>query len=1002
MTDSAQKNKVQLPNLASAVREPDFAAHFSAWFEHGPFAFWITESLHPHCFVELGTHTGFSYFCFCQAVKHVQTGTACYAIDTWKGDEHANFYGEEIFQGCVTENSKYKGFSTLVRSTFDDALAYFPDNSVDLLHIDGRHFYDDVRHDFETWCPKLTANAIVLFHDTNVRERNFGVWKLFDELKVNHPTFEFLHGYGLGVLAMGEIPAALSGLFAADRAQTIEIRQIFAPLGAKILQKWELAQQLNSSAAERELLKTKKESLEQANAEFVQKHEETAEKFEELSARSAMLGEQSKKLSEILVEMERGIQQKNAFAVQLMQTSRRRHRVKPWVARMMLSVKKILGARNATVRIVKNSPLFDANWYLTKYPDVAASKSDPAKHYAKYGAAEGRDPGPLFSTSSYLALNPDVANNKINPLVHFDRHGWREERPIFGKRLEEKLDDEDRLSIKRHMSKFYRNPLISIVMPAYNSNEEFFRQAINSVLVQLYQNWELCIANDASPNPEVARIIDEYAAKDARIKVVHRAQNGNISAASNSALELATGEFIALMDHDDLLHETALYEIAAEINAHPEADILYSDEDKVDENNRRYSPYYKTDFNPELVLGQNMISHLGVYRHSLLSKIRGFREGFEGSQDYDLFLRAWSASSSKVIRHIPAVLYHWRIDSRSTSFSQTQLDRCSDAARRAVQDFLDKEGEGARVIESLEQPQYSRILRKIPDPAPLVTAIVLTKDAANLLSVCVKGLLEGTNYPNLEVLIVNHDSEKKETLELLAKLQLDPRVRILPYSGEFNYSAMNNMAAREARGSVLLLLNNDIEMLHEDWLAEMVAHAIRPQVGAVGAKLYYPDSRIQHAGVVVGIGGVAGHSFLFEPKDAPGYFFQACLTRAVSAVTAACLVVRKDIFFEVDGLNEVDLKVAFNDVDLCLKVQEKGYRNVWTPFAQLIHHESATRGSDQTPKKRARFQHEVSYIKERWAVVIKNDPFYNPNLSLQSMTHDPAISSRRIAPWKGV
>ncbi len=649
----------------------------------------------------------------------------------------------------------------------------------------------------------------------------------------------------------------------------------------------------------------------------------------------------------------------------------------------------------ANIARIKNSLFFDKDWYASTYADIGAGEIKAAWHYYAHGAREGRDPGPFFSTRGYLANNPHVAEAGVNPLLHYEKSGWREARVPFG----DELTGLDRAAIRRHIADLAAKPLISVIMPVYNPPIAFLRQAIESVLDQSYENWELCIANDASTNPEVARTLDKLAAADERIKVIHREKNGNICAASNSALTLAAGEFVALMDHDDILEETALYEVAVEINDHPDVDVIYSDEDKISENGARNSPYFKPDFNPELLLGQNMVSHLGVYRRSLIERIGGFRLGFEGSQDYDLVLRAWAASSSDRIRHIPAILYHWRQGAQAPSFSESRLEQCTQAARRAVQELLDREGEGAVVAAAPNASSCSRIVRKIPEPKPLVSVIVPTRDHADLTAICADGVLNKTDYPNLELLIVDHDSKEPATRSLFERLKRDPRVTVLPYSGPFNFSAMNNMAAAVAKGSILALLNNDIEIISPDWLTEMVANAIRRDVGAVGAKLYYPDGRIQHGGVVVGLGGIAGHSFLFEEKDSPGYFGQALLARQVSSVTGACLVVRKSVYQEVNGLNAEAFAVAFNDVDFCLKVQSKGYRNVWTPFAELVHHELVSRGADNTPEKIERFARECANFRDRWLGMVENDPFYNPNLTVQTFNYLPAKESRRLKPW---
>jgi glycosyltransferase involved in cell wall biosynthesis len=542
------------------------------------------------------------------------------------------------------------------------------------------------------------------------------------------------------------------------------------------------------------------------------------------------------------------------------------------------------------------------------------------------------------------------------------------------------LSAADRHAIQAHIGRFRARPLISVVMPVYATEPRLLKAAIESVRAQLYPHWEMCIADDASPGDAVWKLLSRYAQRDRRIKVVRRAQNGHICAATNSAVALAAGEFVALMDHDDLLPERALYEVAALLDRHPDADIIYSDEDKIDDRGLRFEPYFKSDWNPDLLLGQNMVSHLGVYRRSLIEAVGGLREGFEGSQDYDLTLRVSERTTRERIHHIPWVLYHWRQGGGTASFSERQMAKCADAARRAVADHLARTGQaGCEVANVPTMPGWVRVRRPLPDPAPLVSIIVPTRDRAELLGPCADGVLNGTDYPALELLIVDNGSVEPQTKALFERLRQDPRVRIIPAPGPFNFSALNNRAAAEAKGEVLVLLNNDISMEGREWLAELVSHVVRPNVGAAGAKLLYPDRTVQHAGVVVGVAGVAGHWGPGAGEDDPGYFGHLAMTRNVSAVTAACLALRKSVFDEVGGLDAEALTVAFNDVDLCLKIRAGGYDIVWTPFAQLIHHESASRGSDLAPAAQARFNAEIATMRDRWPLTRGIDPFYGPN-----------------------
>ncbi len=568
--------------------------------------------------------------------------------------------------------------------------------------------------------------------------------------------------------------------------------------------------------------------------------------------------------------------------------------------------------------------------------------------------------------------------------------------------LYDTITEPDRRAIRARLLRMPYQPLISVVMPVYNTPGDFLRQAIASVQAQLYTNWELCIADDASPDPQVFALLQELALADPRIKVVRRDTNGHISAASNSALALATGEFVALMDHDDVLPEHALFEVVACLNENRELDLIYSDEDHVDQHGTRSNAYFKPDFNLDLLLGHNLISHFGVYRRSLLEEIGGFRLGFEGSQDYDLALRTVDATTPDRIHHIPAVLYHWRSNTGDATFSESAMQRCIDTARQALVDHLERRGQAGDVVSHPRLPTWQLVRRKVPEPAPLVTVIIPTKDKAEILEPCVEGVLNRTRYANLEVLIVDHQSTDPAAVRLLARLAEDPRVEVMSYEGPFNYAAINNTAVARARGSVLALLNNDVDVIDPDWLDEMVSLAVLPEVGAVGAKLLYPDGRIQHAGVILGTGGVAATTSSARRRARRLFRTRRVARRRVAAVTAACLVIRRSVFEEVGGFDEVNLPVAFNDVDLCLKIGEAGYRNVWTPEARLYHHESISRGSDQVGERLERFNREVEFMLQKWQGSLDDDPFYNPNLNLSTADFSLAYPPRRRRPWRTV
>ena len=526
-------------------------------------------------------------------------------------------------------------------------------------------------------------------------------------------------------------------------------------------------------------------------------------------------------------------------------------------------------------------------------------------------------------------------------------------------------------------------PRFSIITPTYNTPPELLQACIDSVRAQTYPDWELCLADDASPDPRVRAALQAAAAAEPRIRLALRERNGHIVEASNTALGLARGDFVVLLDHDDTLAPQALQSVARALQGRPQAQIVYSDEDKLDPLGQRCEPHFKPDFNPDLLYAQNYVSHLGVYRRELVEAVGGFRPGFEGSQDHDLLLRCVARlQDPRDVLHVPEVLYHWRQVPGSTALRHDAKDYACEAGRRAVQAHHDALLPGVQV--SIVGPGLYRSLWPLPEPRPQVSLIIPTRDGLDVLRTCIDSLVERTAYPNYEILVVDNGSVQPETLAYLAELpkRPGPPVRVLHDPRPFNYSALNNAAVAQARGSLIGLINNDVEVIRADWLEDMVRHALRPDIGCVGAKLYYPDDTVQHAGVILGIGGVADHAHKNFPRSASGYFGRLRVAHNVSAVTAAVLLVRRAVYEQVGGLDAEHLAVAFNDVDFCLKVMQAGYRNLWTPQAELYHHESKTRGADTAPDKRARLEGEARIMQARWGPLLGRDPYYNPNLSL--------------------
>lgn len=1365
-----------------------------SWCDHIPFAFDLVANFKPKLLVELGTHSGESYFAFCQAAQQYSTDTTCYAIDTWQGDFQAGFYSSYIYENVHAHNRQYyNSFSYLIRSTFDEAKDQFIDNTIDILHIDGLHTYEAVKHDYETWISKVSDRGIILFHDIAARQKDFGAWKLWEELSKNagkNGSFTFHHGWGLGVLRKNpDIPLPpnpwLEKLFSNDAAEQEYVRRYYV-LASKSLQ---IQASQKDGVSETELLKkvsANPNTLEEQSAHskfesdtpniarlklcFSDSDNDFSEenstslielpegewrqltipipqnyigrriridpievpglieineikllawkdnkpqliwaypgegKFKDnltlapkiiklpafqtlklfslkedahiilppidfangdavldtvtleiairacvnfLSANKDTLSQATSKtlfsgfnkaskqkdhLSFQIQSLEREVKNiltsEEFYKKSLEQTEAEVHELHTNLChyqyseqeslseiaqqkeenrqlRLMIeekdkSLSAFLESRLPSIR--ENSatdsekecpgeaifefyldnevdwnnlpkPFYLRGWCLgrhitcrnlDRYKDVNAKSSGViASMYVQYNGKKvpgvygvprpdvpsalnlsdkwtncGFDiPIHLLSGKSQFTLMVEDAEGQCWPLKHFNvqsfyelsnaqcenvsklkkdlpfryfldypqdwslpshtlrMSGWcmpkelpaditPEEANKFIKeihlrcgnqvvktthktmrldvaqafhfddkyaqcgfsfetqlppgrsivtleiidnedkvweagqyhvrtpylfnpeyaleadlpntyldwiRLNETYSSKDYVNIRQEIKSFQYQPLISIVMPTFNTTEVWLRKAIESVQEQTYLNWELCIADDASTEPHVLQILKQFSQEDSRIKVHYRASNGHISAASNSALELATGEFIALLDHDDELSPSALYAVVKELNKFPDAEVIYSDEDKIDAQGRRFDPYFKPDWNPDLLTGQNCISHLGVYRTSQIREVGGFREGLEGCQDWDLALRITEKIEPNKIRHIPHILYHWRAIPGSTSIGVEQKDYIHRASDQVLKDHCSRLNLQADILRV--EGGHRRIRYHLPESIPLTSIIIPTHNQRDILKKCIQSIRDKTTYLNYEIIVVDNQSDDPLTQTYLKQV-VNMNTRVLDFPWEFNYSAINNFAVSHARGSIICLLNNDVEIINSDWLDEMVSHAVRPGVGAVGAMLYYPDNTIQHAGVVLGLGGVAGHIFSRQHRGSSGYFNRARLVQNYSAVTGACLVVKRSIYEQVGGLDEKKLTVAFNDVDFCLRIQAMGYRNVWTPYAELYHHESVSRGHDKTPTKYERFRSEVEYMKQQWAPLISNDPAYNLNLTFEHGDCRPCMVTR--------
>lgn len=537
---------------------------------------------------------------------------------------------------------------------------------------------------------------------------------------------------------------------------------------------------------------------------------------------------------------------------------------------------------------------------------------------------------------------------------------------------------------KQRAEKLDYEPCISIIVPTYKTPEKFLKEMIDSVRNQSYENWELCIGDGSVTEDTVKNVVESYQKKDKRIKMLCLSENLGIAGNTNAALSIATGDYIALLDHDDILAPDALYEVVKWMNEHykDETDVIYTDEDKVSFDLKDYfEPHFKSDYNLDLIRSNNYICHLFVARKSIVDQVGGFRKEYDGSQDYDFILRC--IEQSKHVEHVPKVLYHWRCHPGSTAANQESKMYCYEAGKRAIEDHLKRMGEDDCQVVMTEHLGFYHVIYPIREQKK-VSIIIPNKDQKEILERCIESVIQKTDYKNYEIIIVENNSTTNEIFEYYKTIEQRENIRVVIWKDKFNYSAINNFGVRYANGEYLLFLNNDIEVIRENWLSEMLANVQRKEVGIVGAKLLYPDNMVQHAGVIIGMGGIAGHPLSRHPADDCGYFARGIIQQNLNAVTAACMLTKKEVYEKVKGFEE-KLAVAFNDIDLCLKVRKAGYLIVYDPEALLYHHESISRGKEDTLEKRNRFEGEVDYMAKKWKDVLeKGDEYYNPNLSLLS------------------
>ena len=586
----------------------------------------------------------------------------------------------------------------------------------------------------------------------------------------------------------------------------------------------------------------------------------------------------------------------------------------------------------------------------------------------------------------FKRLTPYNIKKGVRYLKHYGVKGFYarllerfEEREVeYQEWYEKNKPSEEELA--RQRKKKWKDPVvISVLVPAYRTPEVFLKQMMESVLLQTYPYLELCIADGSGTDDSVEKVVKEYQKKDPRVRYRRLEKNEGIAGNTNAAIEMASGEYLALFDHDDLLSPNALFEVASAIEKE-KADVIYTDEDKVTSDlKEHFQPHFKPDFNPDLLCANNYICHLFVVKRSLALKLGGQDPAYDGAQDYDFIFRC-TENAEKIV-HVAKILYHWRVHQASTADNPSSKLYAFDAGKRAIEAHLARIGAKAEVSHTKDLGFY-RVKYQVQGN-PLVSIVIPNKDEKETLKKCLESIWQKTSYSNYEIILVENNSTTQEIRDYYKELDGKDRVRVVYWDKEFNYSAINNFGISYAKGEYILCLNNDITVISPDWLEELLANCQRPEVGIVGARLYYPDNTIQHAGIVLGMGGCAGSLFVGLARSRGGYLHKAALQQDLSAVTAACFMVKKEVFEKAGGFEE-KLAVAFNDVDFCLKVRHAGYLVVYNPYAELYHHESKTRGYENTEAKKRRFQEEIEYMRCHWMPDILRDPYYNENLSLKA------------------
>lgn len=844
----------------------------SAWVEHIPFAMLLIDIIRPTILVELGTHSGNSYCAFCQAVKELRIDAKCFAVDSWEGDPHSGEYGPEVLGDLrLHHDPLYGSFSRLVQSTFDEAVNHFGDQTIDLLHIDGLHTYEAVKHDFETWLPKMSGRGFILFHDTNVRERDFGVWRLWLELEQRYPGFDFPHGNGLGIVFVGNQPMpVLSDLFSMPKEQKKMFIEFFHFLG----------NQYTVTKEQEQKIQNQSQRLIVQNEQIQILNEQLAEQDQVISEQDQVISEKDQVINEILIS-------------------------KAW--KIVLLLRRI------------------KEWFVP----------------------------PVSRREGFMGLGP--VNSYLN---------WiRENTP----------SPEDLERHKKISARWDPPPLFSVIIYFSKPEKKIIQNFLNSLQAQTCSSWELCIAMNSEFVETTMGLFENE-----NYKVVKCDRDRSIPECLNDAFNVSKGDYVIFMDDNSVISPDMFFEVASLIRTQPEVDLIYFDEDQLVENDRkRGEPWFKPGhWSPEMLLSVNYLKH-SVMRRSLIEQIGKFDNDVNKDYMWDLVFRFTEKSAH--IAHIPKILYHQNKPSWNIKDNPRQLLQLLE--NNAIRTHLKRLGFDEPEVINLTY-NIKRVLWK--PKSEKVSIIIPNKNSPQLLENCISSILNKTVYTNYEIIVVDNQSTNSETLDFYEKLAERLDVKIIPFSESFNYSRANNIGAENASGEILLFLNNDIEIMKSDWLEELVRWAEIPEVGVVGAKLLYPDGKIQHAGIVIGMLGHANHIYYGSKNHETSLFGSLNWYRNYMAVTGACMMMRRSVFEEIGGFDENYL-LAFSDVEICLRIIEHGYRIVYTPFAELLHYEGKSRKS-HVPVD------DMKLALEHMKDIIRNgDPYYNSNLSYSS--YCPALAA---------